>query len=263
MPKLMEKIVMGRNFDRGAPTVLITGRLGSGKTSLLAHIARRILEKKEEDDSRPQDEKLFWRGQESCQFLKLHDKVPYQVWVPEGRTVEFISPNGFDLDEKRFSTFKELYDRADPHKVNVVYMSFLRLADFMAWLQRNVFDWNSILVDEVEDLAPMGVGGEGYERVKRVANLLKECRKYRLSFYATTQSHSDVDWRVTKKIMCPIFLHGAVPLKESPIWRRTIQALSMGQGWVSVGGNYEKFEYPAYPTPIDVRARMDGGDGSG
>lgn len=255
-PQLMDEIVLARKPDQGAPTVLTTGRLGAGKTSLLADIACQLLNLKDADEDRPQSERLFWRGQASCQFLKLHGEIPYQVLVPESTEVQFISEDGFDIKQREFSTFPELYEMADPNKLNVIYCSYEELVDFAEWIQMTKFSWNSLFCDEVEDLAPQGIGGNRFKQNKRVANILKESRKYRLSFYMSTQSHSDIDWRVTKKIMAWIFLTGAPPSKNTPIWKSAIQKLDQGEGWVSVGGNYSPFSFPPYVTKVDVKARI-------
>lgn len=255
MPDLMDEIVLARNKDHGAPTCLITGRLGSGKTSLLADLALEIHKLREEED-RPENEKLFWRGQESCQFMKLYGEIDYKILVPETTKVTFVGENGINLKKYKFGTIPELYEKAEPEKLNVIYISYEELIDFMDWLQKTTFEWNSFFCDEVEALAPQGVGGKRFDQNMRVANILKEARKYYLSFYSTTQGHQDIDWRVRSKIMAYIQLAGSPPMERSPVYKSALQALDVGEAWVSVGGNYEKFEYPPYVTKHDIKARI-------
>lgn len=254
-PNLMDEVVLGRDPDLGACTSTIVGRLGVGKTSLLSDIAIQLQKLKEKDESRPQDEKIFWRGQESCQFLKFHGEVDYKVLVPEIMNLEFISEDGLHIKQHKFATFPELYEKAESDKINVIYCTFDEIADFMEWLQKTRFSWNSIFVDEVEDLAPQGVGGQQFKENRRVSNLLKESRKYRLSFYSTTQAIQDIDWRVRKKLMICIYLQGSTPRGGSPLWTKSIQALNVGEAWVCDRGGYEKINFPPHVTKSDVKAR--------
>lgn len=255
-PPLMREIITARNRDSGAPSVIITGRVGAGKTSLLSFIAQRLLEKKKEDEDRPQDERLFWRGQESCQFLRLG--VPIKLFIPEFTEVTFIGENGFDMNRNYFSTFQELYEEADPESINVIYTSFEELVDFMEWIQKTKFTWNSILVDEVEDLCPRN-SEERWNDIKRVSDILKEARKFRLSFYSTTQASSDVDWRVLHKLMGEIYLQGARVPGRSPVEGGAVHGLDKGEGFATVGGNFEKFSFPPFTMDEDVKARIDRG----
>ena len=78
MPKLMKNIILKRDPSFGGTSVLFTGRLGSGKTSMMSHIAKRLIELQKDSEY---IEYIYWRGQASCQWDKLSGIVPIQIFI--------------------------------------------------------------------------------------------------------------------------------------------------------------------------------------
>lgn len=258
MPKLMQNRILARNPEFGGITLLATGTLGSGKTSFICHIARRILEA-------GSGEVVYWRGDEACQWVKFldHDPpVPVKLLVPEGKEVEFFGSTDGLPEPVRFSGFRDLVSKADPGAVNVPYLDDFELIDFMTYLQVHYFGWTSVFVDECESLAPYGSSGEKFASARRFGEILKNARKFRMSVYANTQAAQDIYWFVLSKFRAYAFLEGARVLKYCPIWKAAIQALRTGEAWVSTGGLYEKVKFPPYVTRRDVRARISGASGA-
>jgi hypothetical protein len=253
MPHLMSNIVLARKPEFGGVTMLVSGALGTGKTSFLCHVARRVLERQAAGEAPP--ELVFWREERGpCQWYKFLDhrpEVPVKVLVPEGE-VEFIGEDSPRYET--FRTFTELYRKAERGKINVFYLDDERLVGFLEHLENRTFGWASVFLDEVEGLAPYGASGAVFRTAKRFKDVLKHARKSRLSVYADTQAAQDVFWQALSKFKAYGFLQGSRPLPWTPVWKSAIAALEVGEAWVTVGGFYEKVKFPPYVLRTDVRA---------
>lgn len=254
MPKLMEKKILSRG-DLGGISLLISGNLGAGKTSLTAEILKR-LHKRKYRDSRPSSERFFWRGRSTCQWTKLDGVMDKRIFVPENAQIEFYKDQGDpQVDLWRFDTLSELWELSSADCLNVIYLPIERLIDFMKWIEEEVFNWTTFAIDECSDLAPYGASGEKYEWTQDVADILKETRKTRISIIANTQDFSDLQWFVLRKFMAYGFLQGSRPVSTAPIWESAIRGLEEGQAWISLGNEFEKINFPPYQGP-DLRAKV-------
>jgi len=179
-----------------------------------------------------------------------------QILTPKSTKLDFHQDGGSpNIKVERFNTFKELWELSDTDKLNVIYLPVQRLIDFMEWIENEIFDWNTFVIDECSDLAPYGASGDEYKWCQRVANILKETRKTRISILANTTSFGDVQWFVLRKFMAYGFLEGARTVSTSPIWESAIRGLNRGEAWVSMGNLFQKFEFPGYKGP-DIRAKI-------
>lgn len=259
-PNIMEKKLLQRG-DLGGVSLLSSGILGSGKTSLTAHIIRTLMTMKEKDESRPQQEQFFWRGRNVCQWIKLQDKVPLQILKQEGTKIRFYGQDGYNFEPKEFGTFKDLYELSDPSKLTVLYMPTTRFIDFIRWIEEEVFDWTTFAIDECSDIAPYGASGGHYQWCQEVADILKETRKSRISIFANSQDFSDIQWFTLRKFMAYGFLEGSRPLAFSPVWKSAIRGLELGESWISMGNQFQKVRFPPYKGPI-LRAKIKYNSGS-
>jgi len=279
-PVLAPQLYM-RNPEQGAGTAQAVGTMGSGKTTLLIRTVIKIMEAKDwrgerlvsrvtnkEDPSaenmqsildRVRAEKLFWRGQISCQWARIPEEVPKIVWISDSLDLEFtVDRGGFTEQKKRFSTVEELVDSADPQSVNVVYTeNALKLIDLVRYL---VFDkpytsWASVFCDEWEDIAPLNMPSPYREHVNRLKNALKEARKRRVSFYGATQQRSEIDWQCLNKVMYWLFLKGAKPPGDSRVWQRAIDGLGMGEAFFTDRSLFERIKFDNYPPVRNVNVR--------
>jgi len=257
MPQLMKNRILARDPEFGGITLLITGALGTGKTSFLCAVAKRLLEMQKE--GKHPKEYLFWRGDVPCQWVKFLDHNPpidCKIFVPKSKRVNFYGDIDFQLERDEFSSYNDLMKKAELGKVNVVYLDDYELIEFMTFMQRRSFDWNSVFIDECETLAPYGASGKKYASAQKFSHVLREARKFRMSVYANTQAASDIYWFALSKFRAYAFLEGARTLKFTPIWKSAIQALRLGEAWVSTGGLYEKVKFPPFVSKRDVRAEI-------
>lgn len=275
MPHLMSKLVLVRRPEFGGTTMLGTGRVGTGKTSMLCEMADRIL--------RNFDDIIYWRGQASCQWTKFLDRdepVPVKLLIPKSRKFSlgeknplhiigdiksappFSPVNPHDIPPiDAFDGWDNLLSKSDPHSVNVIYINKEELLDMLGYMQQNVFDWTTFFVDECEELARWGSSGDEWSNSMLMGDILKEARKYRMSIYTSTQSTSDIYWFVINKFMSYAFLAGAGNTKNAPVSKRALNSLKDGEAWLTSGTNYERIKIYPWISKRDWRMRIeDGGD---
>lgn len=268
--------------DLGGVTCQATGSMGSGKTNAIIRTAIKLFETKElhgeelesrirnpeVEDSPPithamldrvTEEKIFWRGQVSCQWDRLPGDIEKILWIQEPLEMEFEADEGTLTEEKRhFKHIPELVDRADPLKLNVVYtknaVNFIDLIKYL--VNRDDYtSWSSVFVDEWEDIAPLNMPKPYNSYVSQLKNTLKEARKRRVSFYGTTQQASGIDWRVKNKVMYFIFLMGATPPKDSRVWKRAIDKLKRGEAYCTNKSMFERLSFKNYPPRRRVNVK--------
>lgn len=258
-PNLWGNLLLERDIDFGGTNTLVLGRLGSGKTSLLVHIFKRLLELQEED-GRP-EEFLWWRGQKSCQWAKLNGLIDKEIFAPEGMDIKFLTEDGEkDIDIARYKNYEDLLEKRKLGQVNVVYFGdFGSIINFIERVQERSFEWHSFAVDEADNIAPWPASGDVHDRAMKATDIVKETRKNKTSFYANTQGWGNLHWALKYKFMSKIFLVGSPNPKDSPVWKSAIRGLRLGEGWLSSGGQFQKISFPAYPTKEDVKANFDGG----
>ena len=127
------------------------GPQGSGKTSLGLHFADRIMEKFPE-------EILFYRDsvESPVQFNRLNK---YQIFCENGLRLKFrdySSNDYFYIPVTVFNGFAELYEKAKPGQLNVVYFIHeYTWIDFLNYLRRHMHKgsgWKSVFLEEYEDV---------------------------------------------------------------------------------------------------------------
>jgi hypothetical protein len=229
--KIFERI-FERNYDRGGYFIECTGIMGSGKTSLMLRMAKRILDMKSE-------ELVFWREPMNTPFQAHKIGTGYQILCEKRMPIQINEVTShmerIETEIRYFSGFKQLMSLADPSLLNVVYFK-----DPEKWLsfilyQRFNPGWEFFFFDEFEDIAPTRVKGKAWHINELFAESVKEVRKNRVSVCYDTQSAQDVDFRVRSKLMMYIYLYGAVVDQRSPVFSQAIQSLRVGDGYVDFG----------------------------
>lgn len=239
--RILERIFQ-RDYDQGGVFVELTGISGSGKTSLSFNIADEIM-------NRYPDEPLFFRDstQSPVQFVKLPN---WRLFFEEGSGLEIIDKkNGErepDVPIKTFSDFDELYDMAEGGMLNVVFFeSPSKWIDFINYLRR-IVEWQTVILDEYEDVCPERASGEIWERNEWFSRNAKQVRKGLTNVIGNTQSKADVDWRVRQKIMIYGYLYGAKVDQESPIKQGVVSSQDIGCCWFDHGhSTYGQIEFEA------------------
>ena len=228
--QLWEKI-FNRDLNYGGMLVGVFGIMGSGKTSLLHHISKRIMQENPE-------ELVFWREPINNPLQVINNGVDFQIFCEKSHPVYAQQLHGKKLvytDKikiRKFSGFFNLLNMADPSKINVIYLD-----DHTRWLKfierlKIYPGWKSIIMDEMEDICPMRVHGKAWRMNERFANSLKEIRKCNINLYYNTQNQMDLDYRISSKTMMHIYSYGARKDEHSPVFKGALQNLSLGSAWI-------------------------------
>ena len=225
--------IFKRDLNAGAPMIGVYGIMGSGKTSLLHHIARRIIKEN------PQ-EVIYWREPLNNPLQARNNGNDFQILCERRHPVmvKRLTDKGLvaseDISVRFFSGFKDLTTQAKPGMLNVVYLNdlsrWIKLIDKLKLLS----GWQTCIFDEFEDICPMRVSGKSWALNDRFANSLKEIRKSYVSVCYNTQNQMDLDYRVLSKTMMHIYLYGAHKDERSPIFKGSLQALELGSAWLDL-----------------------------
>ena len=225
--------IFKRDLNFGGMLVGIFGMMGSGKTSLLHHVARRIIK---ENPS----ELVFWREPLNNPLQVQNNGCKYQILCEKRHpvTVKILKDTGLEqADEipvRLFSGFKDLIHKAEPQMINVVFLD-----DLSRWIKlidrlKITKGWKTCIFDEMEDVCPMRVSGKAWTLNEHFANTLKEIRKCYISLIYNTQTQMDLDYRISSKTMMHCYLYGSRKDEHSPLFKGTLQALELGSAWLDL-----------------------------
>jgi len=242
---LLEKI-FERDIDKGAVFAEISGIPGSGKTSLMIGMSKRIMKDNPE-------ELIFWRESvgSPCQFTKFGDPSKWQILAEESYPLQVLEITNklkpAPVSVKYFRDYQELMRMSKPGMLNVVYFK-----DLYKWIPfidrlRLLSDWQTVFLDEFEDICPQRCSGITWRMNDKLSNSLKQLRKSRVSIIANTQSSMDADFRVRSKLMFWIYLYGARKDELSPISKSAVRALRVGSGWIDQAHSlFGQFSFPPF-----------------
>lgn len=210
--RLLKRIHL-HDFDSGGILSLITGGMGSGKTSTMLSFADYTIK-------HYPSEKIFWSNTYNAPIQSLRigmDK--HHIMILEDSNVSF-----HDRKQKlkkiypkvtRFKDFQDLYKKAITGKINCVFFGKRNIwMDFIHFL-RSIGEWNHVFIDELSEISPAFTSGNLFKQIGRFSVDLKEVRKCMMNIHTNTQALPDVDHRIRTKIMIRVFLPGAKTGKES------------------------------------------------
>jgi len=253
--KLMER-VLSRNQDYGGILGEITGAQGTGKTSVLLSITDRTITKQPE-------EKIFWREQVNApiQIFKLGlDKINFMipnngkiVFRDRDKKLEHVELSPITYFEPK--NYAQVYELAKKGKANLIFFtSPYEWMDFITYL-REVGEWTNIFIDEMADIAPMGEPGRLYKRIGRFSGTMGAVRRCMMNLFYNSQTVSDVDWRIRKKVMFNIYLPGAISDKKSRVTQKAIDNLirdpiNGNDAFLDMSGEFGKIKFTDIYKPI-------------
>jgi hypothetical protein len=211
------------DFNSGGILSLITGGMGSGKTSTMLSFADYTI-------NHYPNEKIFWSNTYNAPIQSLRiglDK--HHIMVKKDSGVTFHDRTArlkqIVIPVTYFEDFDMLYHKALPGRLNAVFFGSRNIwMDFIHFL-RGVGEWCHIYLDELSEISPAFTSGNLFKQIGRFSVDLKECRKTMLNIHTNTQALPDVDHRIRTKIMLRIFLPGAKTGKESRLSQSALDNL--------------------------------------
>lgn len=242
-------ILLDRIFQRdpsqGGIFVEATGAQGSGKTSLLLGFATKIIR------DNP-TELVLWRESANCpcQWNKFDGEV--RILVEKKYKIKIRRQDdrsiAHDIEVRYFEGFVQLFTMLKPGCLNVLY--FREASSWVELLKQLVMTpgFKSIFWDEYEDLLPEHSSGIIWKTNATFSQVIKQVRKGGITLVCATQSNSDVDFRVRKKLNMWIYMYGAKLDSQSPITPAAIHSLRIGSAWIDSGHVfYGQFVFKAFP----------------
>ena len=236
------QIIMKRQTEQGGCADEILGPQGTGKTSLMLGYACRIMEKNP-------NEIIIWKDsyQSPCMFNRLNQ---WEIFAEEGVDLEFrdiSNDKTLDMDVTFFRDFHQLEKQVSPQQLNVVYVKdeiigYIKLINFF----RRRGGWQSIFIDEYEDIAPINESGINYKIIGALGKNIKNIRKGLVSLFCNTQDKGSIDWRVRPKFMCNTYLPGAVVDSSTEVYQNAVNSLEVGQAYISWYGKFGKIRFPGF-----------------
>jgi RecA/RadA recombinase len=197
-----------RNLNFGGFLINIVGLQGSGKTSILHHAKARIMREQP-------DEVIIWREPANKPLQVINNGEDVQILYDAATpiTLKEMTPDGLKDSHRyalhKFSTIDELYTKLKHGVVNVIYMNNQR--KWVRLINRAVMSpgWYSIFIDEAEDIFPAYSKDAMWIMMERFGSSVKSVRKGLVSMWLDTQNESDLDYRISTKIMVSIYLYGS------------------------------------------------------
>lgn len=262
--KRIMKRILKHDEDNGGVYVEVTGAQGAGKTSVMLGFMEQIL-------SFYHREKVFWSSsyRAPLQFLKIgadnFDKLKFLV--KRGSGVYFKNRKDgkvLDLEVEYFDDFDDLYRKAEYGKCNAVFFgSRLMWMDFIEYL-RSKYEWSHVFIDEFGEVAPSDQSGDMWKKLKQFSEVVKEVRKCDINLFTNSQSVTDVDYRIRKKIMIKVFLPGAHADGKARVTQKAIDRLDQdpvkgNQGYLDYSGKFGRLRFTKIyrpPKGVSIEARV-------
>lgn len=255
---LNEKIK--RDLEKGGISSITVSPPGEGKTNQLIHDAQMIFKY-------IPNEIIFWRDnpKSAVQFNKKG--IKWEIFIEKGCNVEFrnLTSGGLiDIPFQYFDDFNEIINKdtgkglAKPQQLNVIYFKEeYTWIDFVEHLRHTV-GWQSVFVDELEDLIPLNPPKREdeernyrYEKNLFFAENFKEFRKGWINFFGNTQDLADIESRVRRKLNYIIYLKGARVEDRSIVLQIFVNTLRKGWGLIEYEhGQFGKICFDYYPNNL-------------
>jgi len=216
--------LLSQKADYGGAFCYITGAQGGGKTSAMFFMIEYTLQMFP-------NQKLFlsetYDAPLQCFKTKNLDKIRF--YVKKGSKVVFRDRHKHleqtHLKETYFDDFDDLWNKALPGYINVVF--FGDRTEWMRFVEhlRHVGEWCHVYFDEIGEVIPSDTSGAMHKKIGQFSVFSKDIRKCMLKVITNTQSVRDMDWRVRDKFMFRIFLPGAMADKHCRVTQKAIDNL--------------------------------------
>lgn len=245
---------------------MATGDVGSGKTALMVHLINRLFVHKRQVGRELREggideearwvyeqiaaEKIYWIGDADCQWRRIPERAAEKLFfVEDGLELKFFLDRApVEIKSVPFTDFEDVVAYASPYKLNVVHIRDpLDVMDFIQYLiSKSLGEWTSVIVDEMEDICPAYMRKEDWSRAQQFSKRMSRARKANISFYATLQSDSQLDWRTPDIVPYRGLCQGARRPKGWKVFEWVCGDVPIGQAHIATRAHFQKITYPPY-----------------
>ena len=219
--------LLNRSFQsielEGANQILVQGRMGSGKTTLMRAYADQAIRK---------HHAVIWRARPNRDQWHLLEGER-KILVPEDSQVNFSQDIQDQLHE--YSGPADLLRKLHGGLNIVIEPNLTKPWDAIFWLsfwrflnQRKRFTWATMIYDEVKDTFPSQSYGAYYFIMPQVSSVFRDMRRSRTEFMATIHEPRDIHWDWVGKYQTVIYMHGATRINGRRIKQGLISHLESG-----------------------------------
>jgi len=243
-----------RDVNAGGSFTSITGQPGCGKTSVMLGLTKYIIKHNK-------DELVYWSSSygSPLQFFPLGEEN-YHILCKEGMNIQFwdrINSCQVDLPHETFTDFEDLYSKSVKGKLNCVFFGDRLLwMDFLEFLMSK-HGWKTIFVDEISEICPANTEGKMFKKIGWFANhVLGQTRKCWLTVVTNTQSTTDTDYRIRRKLNIHVLMEGSkVNKKETRVFQKAVDNLKVDHihgsyAYIATAGVFGVIRFTDVFTPI-------------
>ena len=261
--------LLGKAFqssDRdGANQILVQGRMGSGKTTLMRAYAYQAIQK---------GHAVIWRARPNKDQWHL---LPgdTKILVPQGSNIEFSRDVAQDLNP--YSGPSDIIRKIHKGLNVIIEPNLTKPWDAIFWLsvwhflnERKRFQWATMIYDELKDTFPSQSYGPYYFIMPQVSSVFRDMRRSRTEFMATIHEPKDLHWEWIGKFRTVIYMHGSQRITGKRVRQGPISHLAPGRVLVEmdddfsdVAANIPDSQYPSslisywmnHPKPYRLEPR--------
>lgn len=261
--------LLGKAFqssDRdGANQILVQGRMGSGKTTMMRAYAFQAIQK---------GHAVIWRARPNRDQWHL---LPgdTKILVPQGSDIEFSRDVAQDLNP--YSGPSDIMRKIHKGLNVIIEPNLTKPWDAIFWLsvwhflnERKRFDWVTMVYDELKDTFPSQSPGPYYFIMPQVSSVFRDMRRSRTEFMATIHEPKDLHWEWIGKFRTVIYMHGSQRIQGKRVRQGPISHLAPGRVLVEmdddfsdVAANIPDSQYPSslisywmnHPKPYRLEPR--------
>ena len=245
--------LLGKAFQSserdGANQILVQGRMGSGKTTLMRAYAYQAIQK---------DHAVIWRARPNKdQWHLLPGET--KILIPQGSEIEFSQEIKQDLHT--YSGPSDIIRKIHKGLNVIIEPNLTKPWDAIFWLsfwnflnQRKKFSWVTMIYDELKDTFPSQSYGPYYFIMPQVSSVFRDMRRSRVEFMATIHEPKDIHWEWIGKFRSVIYMHGSQRIPGRRVRQGIISHLEPGRVICEVDDEFAdvslKISSDQYPSSL-------------
>ena len=261
---LLEDMFESKEMN-GAYQILVQGRMGSGKTTVMRAYAHQAIQK---------GHTVIWRARPNKDQWHLF-KDKRKILIPKGSRLEFSENIQDDLHE--YSGPADIMRKLQKGLNIIIEPSMTKPWDSLFWLsfwhflnERKRYKWATMIYDELKDTFPSQSYGPYYFIMPQVSSVFRDMRRSNTEMMATIHEPRDIHWDWIGKFQGIIYMHGSQPIHTKRVKKGLITHLEPSHVIVELGDRFADnllripdSQYPTslisyyIDTPRDYQESMD------